>query len=113
MQNMRKQLHEDALRQRAEFQEMQAENPGQRVVLIRDNDSVFSACAADEAAAGIKVEPLPTKRAMLQPLDYAHHPQITKKLKTQEEPENIAGGQLAAAAAADSKDSDAKNIQLR
>jgi len=51
---------------------------------VRDNDTVFQACAADEAAAGIKVDPLPTKRSMLMPLDYAYHPHIDKKLKKQE-----------------------------
>jgi len=66
------------------YRQVQAENPGKRVLLVRDNDSVFNACAADEAAAGLKVDPLPTKRSMLMPLDYAHHPQIDKKIKQQE-----------------------------
>jgi len=50
------------------------------VKLVRDNDRVFTACAADEKAAGIIVDALPTARSMLQPLDYAHHPQILSKL---------------------------------
>lgn len=41
MQNMRKQLHEDALKQRAEFQEMQAELQRQLEDLISSNLSAF------------------------------------------------------------------------
>eukprot|EP01043_Picozoa_sp_COSAG02_P004145 COSAG02_NODE_106_length_36326_cov_13.777266_32_plen_311_part_00 len=49
MQNMRKQLHEDALKQRAEFQEMQAELQRQLEDLISSNLSAFPVL---EPAAG-------------------------------------------------------------
>lgn len=48
MQNMRKQLHEDALKQRSEFQEMQAELQRQLEDLISSNLSAFPILEAGE-----------------------------------------------------------------
>lgn len=47
MQNMRKQLHEDALKQRSEFQEMQGELQRQLEDLITSNLSAFPVLAVD------------------------------------------------------------------
>jgi len=47
MQNMRKQLHEDALKQRSEFQEMQGELQRQLEDLISSNLSAFPVLAVD------------------------------------------------------------------
>jgi len=59
MQNMRKQLHEDALRQRAEFQEMQAELQRQLEDLVNSNLSAFPALAVGGAPARARSDDAP------------------------------------------------------
>ena len=59
MQNMRKQLHEDALRQRAEFQEMQAELQRQLEDLVNSNLSAFPALAVGGPPARARSDDAP------------------------------------------------------
>ena len=59
MQNMRKQLHEDALKQRSEFQEMQAELQRQLEDLISSNLSAFPILEAGEHSREPRKPPEP------------------------------------------------------